>query len=256
MSKPVSGPPPSRLLAVIGAALLLVPMLAGCLTRSETVGDRFSGEIIVATAGDNPRGVPRLDIPQSMSSQISLSDFTGTISPDGTVSAQSPESSPTPEPQPQRGPTKMGTRAVYSSLTAGQFSQLGDIIAAAFSGTNAAMDLTTVRSGNAVRMTGTADFTDLVEGRDVVYFSVTFNGEIGGTNGINARDDTAAWVIPAGKSSDLNADARYPDPASAAVPSWSIFVTVLCLATVGFVAWYARRERKADTTPRPGAPAR
>ena len=42
------------------------------------------------------------------------------------------------------------------------------------------MDLATTRSGDAVRLTGTADFSGLVEGRDVVFFSVTFGGEIGG----------------------------------------------------------------------------
>lgn len=244
---------PRRLVAAV-AALLLVPLLGGCLTRSTTVGDRFSGEIIVATSSDNPNGVPRLDIPQSMSERVTLSDFTGTIGPDGSVTTKSGKDSA--PGQPQKGPTKTGTRAVYSDLTAGQFSQLGDIIAASFIGTGAAMDLSTKRSGDAVRMTGTADFSDLVDGRDVVYFLVTFAGDIGGTNGIQQGDRSAAWVVPIGKSSDLNADARYPDPASAALPSWSYFVAFLCLLAVGVVVWYARREHQTDTTPRPGAPAR
>lgn len=231
-------------------------LLSGCLTRSETVGDRFSGEIIVATAPDNPAGVPRLDIPQSMASHISVSDFTGTISDTGAVTAQRTDKEYEPPAQPQKLPTKVGTRASYHSLTAGQFGQLGDIIAASFTSANAAMDLNATRSGDAVRLTGTADFTGLVEGRDVVFFAVTFGGEIGGTNGVETSDDSVSWVIPAGKSSDLSADARYPDPAVAALPSWSLFLALLCALTVAFVVWYARREHKADTTPRPGAPAK
>nr|WP_249361926.1 DUF3153 domain-containing protein [Gordonia araii] len=240
---------------MVGAALVLIPLLSGCLTRSVTVGDRFSGEIIVATTPENPTGPPRLDIPQSMSAHISISDFTGTISNDGTVTMQR-EDAPDAQPAPQRGPTKVGTRAVYTSLTAGQFSQLGDIVAASFTGANAAMDISTKRTGDAVRLTGTADLTDLVEGRDTVFFSVTFAGEVGGTNGTQTSDDSVSWVVPAGKTSDLSADARYPDPASAALPSWSLFVAVCCLLAVGLVVWYARREHRADTTPRPGAPAK
>ncbi len=252
MSSPAIRESLPRILAVVGAALIMTPLLSGCLTRSVTVGDRFSGEIIVATAPDNPRGVPRLDIPQSMTAHISLSDFTGTIAADGSVTAQRDGA---PATGPQKGPTRVGTRAVYTSLTAGQFGQLGDIIAAAFTGSNAAMSVSTKRSGDAVRLTGTADFTDLVEGRDSVYFAVTFGGEVGGTNGVKTGEDSVAWVVPIGKSSDLSADARYADPAVAALPSWSVFVFFLGLLAVGFVVWYARREHLADTTPRPGAPA-
>ncbi len=230
----------------------MIPLLSGCLTRSVTVGDRFSGEFIVATATDSPNGVPRPDVPQSMSNHMSVADFTGNIADDGAVTAQKDDAAPN---APQKGPNKVGTRVTYTALTAGQFSQLGDIIAASFSGSNAAMTVSTTRSGDAVRLTGTADFTDLVEGRDVVFLSVGFGGDIGGTNGIQTSDTTAAWVIPAGKSSDLNADARYPDPAVAALPSWSVFVAFLCLLVVGFVVWYARREHQTDDTPRPGARA-
>ncbi|RTL06249.1 MAG: DUF3153 domain-containing protein [Acidimicrobiia bacterium] len=247
---------PARLVAVAGSALLLMALLSGCLTRSETVGDRFSGEIIVATTPDNSAGIPRLDIPQSMASQVSVSDFTGTISDTGSVTTQRPDTETQAPTQPQKLPTKVGTRATYHSLTAGQFGQLGDIIAASFTASNAAMDLATTRSGDAVRLTGTADFSGLVEGRDVVFFSVTFGGEIGGTNGIEYGDNSVSWVIPAGKSSDLTADARYPDPAVAALPSWSLFLAFLCVLAVAFVIWYARREHKADTTPRPGALAK
>ena len=50
---------------------------------------------------------------------------------------------------------------------------------------------------------------------------------------------------------------RYPDPAVAALPSWSLFLAFLyVLLAVAFVIWYARREHKADTTPRPGALAK
>ncbi|MFT4202112.1 LppM family (lipo)protein [Gordonia sp. (in: high G+C Gram-positive bacteria)] len=256
MSHTPTRPSLPRLAAALGAALLLIPLLSGCLTRSTTVGDRFSGEIIVATSSDNPNGVPRLDVPQSMSSQVTLSDFTGTISGDGTVTMEGKDGQQADPKTPKKGPTKVGTRALYSNLTAGQFGQLGDIVAASFTGSGAALDISTKRSGDAVRLTGTADLNDLVDGRDAVYFTVRFAGDVTGTNGIEQGDKAVAWVIPAGKSSDLNADARYADPASAALPSWSFLVALLCLLAVGAVAWYARREHLADTTPRPGAPAK
>ncbi|MFT3900338.1 MAG: DUF3153 domain-containing protein [Gordonia sp. (in: high G+C Gram-positive bacteria)] len=245
-----------RIAAVLGAVLVLVPLLSGCLTRSVTVGDRFAGEIIVATSQDNPHGPPKLDIPQSMTSQISLSDFTGTIGNDGTVTMQDKDGKGANPNQPQKGPTKVGTRAVYANLTAGQFGQLGDIVAAAFTGSGAAITISTKRTGDAVRLTGAADLNDLVNGRDVVYFSVTFAGDVTGTNGAEHGDKSVSWVLPAGKSTDLSADARYADPASAALPSWSFVVALLCALAAGAVYWYARREHLADETPRPGAPAK
>ncbi|AZG43692.1 LppM family (lipo)protein [Gordonia insulae] len=245
--------------------LAATPLLSGCLERSTTVGDRYSGTIVVATSPDNPRGAPKLDVPESMASRVSLSDYdsvpesasTTAGAPAPTPSAADPAAPPAsgaPGDAAEDAPEipRVGTRAVFTDLTAGQFSQLGDIVAAAFGESAMSMDLTAKRSGDVVRFRGSADLSDLTPGRDLVRLTVTFAGPVTATNGDQIGESTVTWTPEPRKPSDFSADATYPDPATAAVSSWSWFLALICLLTVLVVAGLAWTRR--DRSPRPGRP--
>lgn len=222
-------------LTALIAVLALTSLLSGCMTRSTTVGDRFSGEIIVATSPDNPRGAPHLDIPQSMASHVTVTEYKETSKSGDQV-------------------VRIGTRAYYTDLTTGQFGQLADIIAGAYDNSAMSMEVTAKRSGDIVRLRGTADLSDLVAQRDQIRFSVTFSGPVIATNGEQTGSQTVTWNLPIGKSSTLNADAEYPDPATAAVASWTWLLITICLVVVALIALIAYRNR--DRAPRPGAPTK
>lgn len=245
------------LLCLIGA----VPLLSGCLQRSTSVGDRFSGTVVVATSPDNPRGAPQLDIPESMSSLISVSEYS-TVPSSGSVTAPVPttagqsDASSVPGASAQ-APPRIGTQATFSELTPGQLSQLGDIIGDSFGdsfGDSAvSMTLTGKRSGDVVRFNGTTDLTNLDPNRDLVELTVTFDGPVtAAPEQSQIGDKTVVWKPVPGQSEQFVAEAKYADPATAAVSSWSWFVALLCLITVAIVARLAYVKR--DRSPRPGRP--
>lgn len=243
---------PDRLTRPSGIVLMLVVLagsllLTGCLERSTTVGDRLSGSIIVATDPDNPRGAPQLDVPQSMAGRISVNEFTREPDPDADPEAAAENAAP--------GPAVLtGTRATFSDLTPGQFNQLGDIIGAAFDDSSMTMDLNATRTGDVVRVRGTADLADLLEARDFLQVTVSFEGQVTATNVDQIARNTVIWTPVPGVASDFNAETNYPDPATAAVGSWSWFFGFVCLAVVALVGVLAYRHR--DNSPRPGRPIR
>lgn len=244
--------PTSRWSAILLLLSLVAatPLLAGCLERSTTVGDRFSGTVVVATSPDNPRGAPQLDIPESMASRVTLTDYSTvpeseSATPDGEGSADEGSADEIPY---------VGTRAVFTDLTSGQFGQLGDIVAAAYGDSAMSMDLTAKRSDDVVRFRGNADLSDLTAGRDLVDLTVVFGGPVTATNGEQIGERTVHWTPEAGKPADFSADAIYPDPATAAVSSWSWFIALICLVVVGLVVRLAFANR--DRGPRPGRPRR
>ncbi|MFE0749548.1 LppM family (lipo)protein [Gordonia sp. NPDC058843] len=274
-SNPVPGAPESRrarrlLPAAVAIVLVaLSPLIAGCLERSTTVGDRYSGSVVVATTPDNPRGTPQLDLPESMVGQVSVTDYrqvpeqpdAPSSTPGDTAEPGSPASSETARnddagaegnPDEDDPATRVGTRASFSDLTAGQFAQLGDIVADAYGDTSLTMDLTAKRSGEVVRFRGDADLSELVPARDYVQLTVTFGGPVTATNGEQVGESTVTWTPAPGEPSDFSADATYPDPATAAVSSWSWFVALLCVVVVLVIVRiaYAKRHRG----PRPGRP--
>ncbi|MFT4044782.1 MAG: DUF3153 domain-containing protein [Gordonia sp. (in: high G+C Gram-positive bacteria)] len=235
--------------------LLLTPLLSGCLTRSTTVGDRYSGTAIVASSTDNPRGAPKLDIPDSMTSHVSLSDYrSGAATGSGaSPAAPSPTASPAPTPDAGgQGSTQEGTRATFSDLTAGQLNQLGEIIANSFGDSAMTMNLTATRSGDVVRMRGTADLSSLIAGRDYVKLTLGFAGPITATNGQQDSDTSVTWIPDAGKAADFTADAAYADPATAAFPGWTWLMAILCALAVLATLILAYLTR--DQSPRPGRP--
>ncbi|MFW0787073.1 DUF3153 domain-containing protein [Gordonia sp. CPCC 206044] len=251
------------LVSIVGA----VPLLSGCLERSTTVGDRYSGSVIVATSPDNPSGVPKPDVPESMASRISLSEYhydpaAESASPSASATPGQPDRSGAASSTPGNGApstatsggaaaARVGTRAVFSDLTAGQFNQLGTIVAESFGESAMSMDLASARSGGVVRFRGSADLSGLTE-RDYVQFTVTFDGPVTATSGEQIGENTVRWTPEPRKPADFTADATYPDPATAAVSSWSWFLALVCVVTVlavGLLAWAAR-----DRGPRPGRP--
>lgn len=258
--------------AVAVALVVLSPLMAGCLERSTTVGDRYSGSVVVATTPDNPRGTPQFDLPESMVGQVSVTDYrqaperadapssTPGAEPENPTAPESPSPSETAgnddaadgNPDEDDPAVRVGTRATFSDLTAGQFAQLGDIVADAYGDTSLTMDLTAKRSGEVVRFRGDTDLTELVPDRDYVQLTVTFGGPVTATNGEQVGESTVTWTPAPGEPSDFSADATYPDPATAAVSSWSWFVALLCVVVVLVIVRIAYTKRYRG--PRPGRP--
>ncbi|ASR03929.1 LppM family (lipo)protein [Gordonia rubripertincta] len=239
--------------AVSVVALLLSPLMAGCLERSTTVGDRYSGSVIVATSPDNPRGAPQLDLPESMMGQVSVAEYKETPEEESASPSKSADGGDGKGGENgEEAVTRVGTRASFSDLTAGQFGQLGDIVADAYGETSLTMDLTAKRSAEVVRFRGDTDLSELIPGRDFVQLTVTFGGPVTATNGDQVGESTVTWTPAPGEPSDFTADATYPDPATAAVSSWSWFVAIVCLIAVLVIVRlaYAKRYRG----PRPGRP--
>ncbi|AFA73809.1 hypothetical protein GPOL_c27890 [Gordonia polyisoprenivorans VH2] len=285
---PITRPSPPRASAFLLTVVLLIaaPLMSGCLQRSTTVGDRFAGSVVVATSPDNPRGAPKFDIPESMTGNIAVSDYrasTSTESSGAPASAQpgspsedtdQPGSSPSdstpsesapsdstqaaPTPQEQSGDssddaTLVGSRATFSNLTAGQLSQLGDIIADAFGDTAMTMDLSAKRSGSVVRFRGSTDLTGLIPNRDYVRFTISFAGPITATNGDQNTNTSVSWTPEPGKSADFTAESTYADPSTAAFGGWTWLMVLICAAVVLVVIRLAYVSR--DRSPRPGRPA-
>ena len=231
----------------------MIPLLSGCLTKSTTVGDQFSGSIIIATSPDKHPQKPTFDIPASLSGQVWTTDYPEQ-SEDGTSTAPTPSGAPSNDSgneQAQPSPEgKTGSELSFDRLSAGQFGQLGDIIAAALPESSASVDLKSTRSGDIVRFRGSASLIDMENDSVYLSISITFGGDVVATNGRRIGDSTVVWTPRAAQNVEMQADAEYADPATAAVPSWSWFMVVLCAIIVAMVAYVAYQNR--DRSPRPG----
>nr|WP_246372408.1 hypothetical protein [Gordonia humi] len=232
----------------IAALLALVPVLSGCMTKSTTVGDQFSGRVLVATSPDSGPTTPSFDIPASLGAQVWSAEFP---SQDAAPAPKAPE--PT-DPEPGAvAPTadgKTGAQLSFDHLSTGQFGQLGSIIAAALPDQAATMDLKVTRSGDYVRLRGSSALGELDPKTTFVSITVDFAGPVVATNGQQTGDSTVTWFPTPGQTTEFNADSEYADPATAAVPSWTWFMLLLCAAVVVFIVVAAYKNR--DNSPRPG----
>ncbi|MCK0440967.1 hypothetical protein MUG78_16275 [Gordonia alkaliphila] len=225
--------------------LALTGLLSSCMTRSETVGDQFSGVVIVAANPETGPSVPKFDVPASLAGSVHVGSFPNEFS-EKDREQQKPEGQEDNE-QASSPVGKVGSRLTYTNLTAGQFSQLGDIISSALD-SGATIDLSATRSGDIVRMRGAAALTELAPALYYVSITVEFAGPVVATNGTRAGDTSVTWTPVPGQTAEFNADVEYADPATAALPSWTWFLVIVCLAIVGVVAATAYRFR--DRTPR------
>lgn len=231
--------------ALFGVVLLaLTGLLSGCMTRSETVGDQFSGFVIVAASPETGPAAPAFDVPASLAGAIRVTPFPNEFD-------SSDQKQQTPDDQQASPLGKVGSRLTYTDLTAGQFSQLGDIISSALDA-GATIDLSATRSGDIVRMRGAATLTDLAPTMYYVAITVDFAGPVVATNGTRAGEASVTWTPQPGQTAEFNADVEYADPATAALPSWAWFLVLVCLAIVVTVAALAYRFR--DRTARYAAP--
>lgn len=241
VTRPRRLPALTRSTAVAVVVLAALPLLSGCMTRSENVGDQFSGFVVVAATPD-AGPAPAFDVPASLASSVSVADFPGEEATPGSPS-RAPD-----EPETETSLTgKVGARLAYTDLTAGQFSQLGDIVSSALDA-GATVDMSATRSGDIVRMRGGAALDGLSPKTYYVSITVDFAGPVVATNGHSIGDNSVTWAPEPGQNAQFNADVEYADPATAAVPSWTWFMVLVSLAIVAVVAGAAYRFR--DRTPR------
>ncbi|MFT3715467.1 MAG: hypothetical protein QM774_05820 [Gordonia sp. (in: high G+C Gram-positive bacteria)] len=235
-----AGRPSRRIPAWVAVALLaLVPLLAGC-TKSVNVGDQFSGFVVVAASPDAGT-TPTFDVPASMSGSVQVTPYPAANGSDGDQTGQN-------NGQDTKSPSsgKTGSRLTFTDLTAGQFSQLGDIVSTALD-SGATVDLTANRSGDIVRLRGGAALAGLNAATYYISINVDFTGPVVSSNGNPAGDDSVSWNPEPGQNVQFIADAKYPDPATAAMPSWTTFVVLLCGLIIAAVAWLAYRFRDTSS---------
>lgn len=207
-----------RVLSVVALALLVAPMLAGCLRVQVTMGvsanDRVAGQIVAASVptSDSDTG-PELVVPSSLEDKVRV------------------------EPYDQDG--YVGSQAIFDDLSFGDVQTLGSI----FQNAAGSFQLTLQRSGDTVTLAGNADLSSVpVQGSDV-QFTIAFPARIGTTNGTRESDNSISWKLPAGEVTSVRAEVNYPDPNTRSFAGWAGIVggvTVGVAAIVGAMAWVSR----------------
>nr|WP_296771885.1 DUF3153 domain-containing protein [Rhodococcus sp. (in: high G+C Gram-positive bacteria)] len=207
-----------RVLSALGLALLVAPLLTGCLRAQVSIGvsadDRVSGQIVAATipTSESDTG-PTLTAPSTLADKIRISEYRQ----DGYV----------------------GTEARFSDLSFGDVQTLGSMSEQA----TGSYQLALRRSGDTVTLDGKADLQTVpVQGTDV-QFTIAFPARIGTTNGTRDGDNIITWKLPAGEVTTLRAEVNYPDPNTRSFAGWAGIVggvTVGVAAIVGAMAWVAR----------------
>ncbi|MFM1728664.1 DUF3153 domain-containing protein [Prescottella soli] len=216
-----------RVFVTAALALLLVPLLAGCLRVQVSMGvsadDKVSGQIVAATVpkDENDKG-PQLTPPDSLSSRIRVQEYRK----DGYV----------------------GTQAFFSGLSFGDIQQLGSM----YSETGTALQLSLRRAGDLVTLDGRVDLENVpAQGTDV-QFTIAFPARVATTNGTREGESTITWKLPAGDVSTLRAEVRYADPATRSFAGWAGMaagVAVAVAAIVGVMAWATRNRTKPQGPP-------
>lgn len=209
-----------KVLATAALALMLIPLLSGCLRAQVSMGvsanDRVSGQIVAATipADDADKG-PQLTPPSSLDDKVRVQEY----KKDGYV----------------------GSQAFFSDLSFGDVSQLSSMYAEG----SGMFQVTLARTGDTVTLDGKVDLKSLpTQGADVV-FSIAFPARVGTTNGTRDGDSRVSWNLPAGEVSTMRADVSYADPSTRSFAGWAGIMAGLTLGAailVGAIAWVARNR--------------
>lgn len=152
-----------RFLTVAALALMLVPLLAGCIRVQVSMGvsanDRVTGQVVAAAipANEADKG-PQLTPPSSLEDKIRVQEY----KKDGYV----------------------GSQAFFSDLSFGDVAQLGSMYAEG----SGSFQITLKRSGDTVTLDGKADLKTVpTQGADV-QVSIAFPARVGTTNGTRDGD--------------------------------------------------------------------
>ncbi|MCZ4275569.1 MAG: LppM family (lipo)protein [Rhodococcus sp. (in: high G+C Gram-positive bacteria)] len=217
-----------RLLSALTLALLLAPLLTGCLRAQVSMGvsadDRVSGQIIAATipTSDTDTG-PTLTPPSTLANKIRVSEYRQ----DGYV----------------------GSEARFDDLTFGDVQTLGSMSDQAVG----SFQLIFQRSGDTVSLDGNADLQSVPTQGSDVQFTIAFPARIGTTNGTREGDNIITWKLPPGEITAMRAEVNYPDPNTRSFAGWAGIVggvTIGVAAIVGAMAWVNRNPpvRRRDSS--------
>lgn len=227
-SGPVRRSRSPRAFAAAVLALLLVPLLAGCLRVQVSMGvsadDKVSGQIVAATVpqDDDDKG-PQLTPPDSLANRIRVQEYRK----DGYV----------------------GTQAFFNGLSFGDVQELGSM----YSQTGAALQLSLRRAGDQVTLEGRVDLENVpAQGADV-QFTIAFPARVATTNGVREGDSTVTWKLPAGDVTTMRAEVRYADPSTRSFAGWAGMaggVAIAVAVIVGVMAWLTRNRMQPPTPPR------
>lgn len=199
-------------------------MSCGTDTEAE-LGDRMSGQIIVAKKVSDPARAPQISVPPALAAKVTSIDY----NKDGFL----------------------GSQTSFSDLTFGEFSQLPELINSAYSEAGVKFEIRTIaRRGETVSFRGSATLTPLVAKLDYLVFTVQFGGPVNASNGAKLDDSSVTWKPTPGENNQFSAESTYADPGTAAFGGWTAVIVVLCLLSVGAVAILAWLSR--DQSLRPG----
>ena len=222
-----------RFLTVAALALMLVPLLAGCIRVQVSMGvsanDRVTGQVVAAAipANEADKG-PQLTPPSSLEDKIRVQEY----KKDGYV----------------------GSQAFFSDLSFGDVAQLGSMYAEG----SGSFQITLKRSGDTVTLDGKADLKTVpTQGADV-QVSIAFPARVGTTNGTRDGDSRVSWTLPAGEVSTMRAEVNYADPSTRSFAGWAGIMAGLALGVaiiVGAMAWMARNRAPIKRAPAAKAPA-
>ncbi|MEV5650103.1 DUF3153 domain-containing protein [Nocardia sp. NPDC052254] len=200
-----------RIWPVALLAVLLAPLLAGCLRAQVSMGvssnDRVSGHLVAAVipANDKDKG-PELKAPETLAAKIRVEPY----SQDGYV----------------------GSQVYFDDLTFGEVQQLGGLS----DQTQGMFNLQFSRAGDKVSLSGRVDLKSVPPQGSDIQFTVAFPARVATTNGTRQGDSTVSWKLPAGDVSTVKAEVSYADPNTRSFAGWAGIVGGITLAVAAMVA--------------------
>ncbi|WP_428847172.1 LppM family (lipo)protein [Nocardia arthritidis] len=207
-----------RVAAALLLAVLLAPVLAGCLRVQVSMGvssnDRVSGRIVAAVVPANPgdKG-PQLKAPDPIATKVRVEKY----AQDGYV----------------------GSQVFFEDLSFGEVQQLGGLS----DQTQGMFNLQFQRTGDLVSMNGRVDLKSVPPQGSDVQFTIAFPARVAKTNGNRDDDSTVSWKLPPGDVSTLRAEVSYADPNTRSFAGWAGIVGGITLAVAAVVAAVAYMDR-------------